>query len=241
MKNEQKKRRRHFFPGKRGRKIFGILLLVLLGFIVYVEIVNRNSKNMTYRQKILKAVYPAWMWLSNLTGKNTARLSHSKIDPPVSFYSLQGILNDGTTFDFSSLRGKKVLLVNTASDCGYTEQYEELQKLYEQNAGKLIVIGFPANDFKEQEKGTDEEIAQFCKTNYGVSFPLMKKSAVVKGNDQNPVFAWLTNHAKNGWNDKQPSWNFTKYLVNEQGQLLHYFGPSVRPLSADVQDAIKQK
>ncbi len=220
------------------KKLVIVLLILIIAFAGYVEIVNRNSTNMTYRQKVLKAVYPLFMWYTKLRGKNTAQLSHEKTIPPVSFYSLKGTLNSGNPFDFASLKGKKVLLVNTASDCGYTEQYEDLQKLYEENNDKLVVIGFPANDFKEQEKGTDEEIAQFCKLNFGVSFPLMKKSVVIKNNEQNEVFKWLTDSAQNGWNNKLPSWNFTKYLVNEEGVLTNYFGPSVSPSSEEVKAAI---
>ncbi len=230
-------------PGKRPyrklKRLLIVLLLFILAFIVYVEIANRNSKNMTYRQKVLKAVYPAFMWLTKLTGKNTKELTGNK-QPPVSFYSLKGILNNGTAFDFASLKGKKVMLVNTASDCGYTGQYADLQRLADEYKDKLVVIGFPANDFKEQEKGSDEEIAQFCKVNFGVSFPLMKKSVVIRSPEQNPVFQWLTDSTKNGWNDKQPSWNFTKYMINAEGVLVHYFGPSISPMSKDVLDAIKE-
>ncbi|WP_315818648.1 glutathione peroxidase [Paraflavitalea speifideaquila] len=128
--------------------------------------------------------------------------------------------------------------MNTASDCGYTNQYEDLQKLYETYKDKLVIIGFPANDFHEQEKGNDEEIAQFCKVNFGVSFPLAKKSVVIKSPEQNPVFGWLTHKALNGWNEQEPSWNFSKYLVNERGVLTHYFDPSVSPTSNVVITAI---
>ena len=103
------------------------------------------------------------------------------------------------------------------------------------------MIGFPANDFKEQEKGTDEEIMQFCKLNYGVTFPLMKKSVVIRSAGQNPVFQWLTDSAKNGWNNKYPSWNFSKYLVNENGILTNYFDPSVSPLGKEIREAIEKK
>jgi glutathione peroxidase len=137
-----------------------------------------------------------------------------------------------------SYKGKKLMLVNTASDCGYTNQYEDLQKLYQQFNNQLEIIAFPANDFKEQEKGSDSDIAQFCKVNFGVTFPLAKKSVVVKSNDQNNIFKWLTNKAKNGWNEKAPSWNFSKYLIDEQGTLTHYFDPSVSPLSDVVVEAI---
>lgn len=226
-------------PMSKLKRFIFVLIVILAAFAVYVEIVNRNSKNMTYRQKILKAVYPALMWFTKLTGKNSKELSGDK-EPPVSFYSLKAILNSGDTLDFAGLKGKKVLLVNTASNCGYTNQYSDLQQLADEQKDKLLVIGFPANDFKEQEKGTDEEIAQFCKVNFGVSFPLARKSVVVHSEAQNPVYQWLTDSSRNGWNRKPPTWNFTKYLVNEEGRLTHYFGPSVSPLSREVLDAVTQ-
>lgn len=195
---------------------------------------------MSGKQKVLKSIYPAFMWWSKLLSKNNSNLSHKKVVPPVSFHLLQSTMNDGSIFDFSTLKGKKVLLVNTASNCGYTNQYEELQVLYNENKEKLVVIGFPANDFKEQEKGTDEEIAQFCKLNYGVTFPLMKKTVVIKGREQNDVFKWLTDPSQNGWNSKQPSWNFSKYLVDEEGTLINYFGPAVSPVSNDIKEAINK-
>ena len=215
--------------------------MLIIVFVGYVEIVNVNSHHMSYRQKVLKTIYPLFMWWTKMRGKNVTKLSNDKIQPPVSFYSLKDTMNNGTMFDFSSLQGKKVLLVNTASDCGYTNQYEDLQKLYEQHKIELVVIGFPANDFKQEEKGSDEEIAQFCKLNYGVTFPLMKKSIVKKENAQNPVFQWLTDSTKNGWNSKPPSWNFCKYLVNENGVLTNYFGASISPTSKEVVEAIEKK
>lgn len=217
-----------------------VLFILIAAFAVYVEIVNRNSKNMTYRQKVLKAVYPAFMWLTRITGKNSKQLAHEKVKPPVSFYQLSAESNNGDSISFEKFRGKKVLLVNTASNCGYTNQYADLQELSETYPDQLLVIGFPANDFKEQEKGTDEEIAGFCKINYGVKFPIMKKAVVVAGTGQHPVYQWLTDSTKNGWNNKKPSWNFSKYLVNEEGILTHYFDPSVSPTGKAVTDAIKQ-
>jgi len=139
----------------------------------------------------------------------------------------------------ASLKGKKILLVNTASECGYTGQYDQLQKLYSGYNNQLVIIGFPANDFKEQEKGTNEEIAAFCKQNYGVSFPLAEKSVVVKASHQNNIFQWLTDPAKNGWNKQAPTWNFCKYLVNEEGMLTNYFGPAVEPTSEEIIKAIR--
>ncbi len=222
---------------KKLKRFLVVLFILIAAFFVYVAIINRNSKNMTYRQKLLKAVYPVFMWFSNKTGKNAASLNDKKT-APVSFYTLKGTLINGTAFDFATLKGKKVLLVNTASNCGYTDQYEDLQKLADTYKDKLVIIGFPANDFKEQEKGTDEEIATFCKLNYGVTFPLMQKSIVVKSPQQNPVYKWLTEEIQNGWNNKVPSWNFTKYLVNEQGILTNYFGPSISPTGDEVVKAV---
>jgi glutathione peroxidase len=200
-----------------------------------------SSATMSGRQRFLKSFYPVWMWLGKLGGVNNTKLSNKKVTPPVSFYSLKSTLNDGAEFDFATLKGKKVLLVNTASDCGYTGQYEDLQKLYSENKDQLVIIGYPANDFKEQEKGTDEQIARFCKLNYGVTFPLMQKSVVIKGKDQNDVFKWLTDPSENGWNSKPPSWNFSKYLVDENGSLINYFGPSVSPSGKVIERAVKKK
>jgi glutathione peroxidase len=222
---------------KKLKRFIIVLFILIAAFAVYVETVNRNSKNMTYRQKVLKTIYPAFMWVTKILGKNTKELSGSKI-PPISFYTLKGLLNDGSMLDFGTLKGKKVMLVNTASDCGYTDQYTALQQLSDQYKDKLVVLGFPANDFKEQEKGTDVEIAQFCKANYGVTFSLMQKSSVIKSPQQNTIYQWLTDELKNGWNNKAPSWNFSKYIVNENGVLIKYFDPSVSPLSKEVVKAI---
>jgi len=111
--------------------------------------------------------------------------------------------------------------------------------LHQTHKDTLVVIAFPANDFGAQEQGSDEQIAQFCKVNFGVTFPLMKKSGVVKHADQNPVFDWLTDKNKNGWNEQQPNWNFCKYLVDENGVLVAFFGPGVSPMSEEVLNAVK--
>lgn len=224
---------------KKLKKILIVILLFIIAFWGYVEIVNRNSKNMSLRQKFLKAIYPVYSKFNRMTGKGNKVVSNEKkVVPPSSLYDLSVILNNGDEFYLSELKGKKILLVNTASDCGYTGQYDDLQKLYDQYKDKLTVIGFPANDFKQQEKGSDEEIAEFCKINYGVTFPLAKKSSVLKNDDQNEVFKWLSDKNKNGWNDWAPSWNFSKYLVDETGVLINYFGPSVSPLNSDLINAI---
>jgi len=195
---------------------------------------------MTVRQTVLKAVYPLWMSLNRLLGKRSKVLVNKKnIQPFQSFYSLSVQLNNGSFLSFDSLRGRKLLLVNTASDCGYTNQYSDLQKLYEKY-DKLTVIAFPANDFQQQEKGSDEEIGNFCKINFGVTFPVALKSSAVKGNGQQKVFQWLTDKTKNGWNNKPPSWNFSKYLINEEGILTNYFDPAISPLSGEVLKAIEE-
>lgn len=224
----------------RKLKRFLIVLTVLAAaFLIYVEVVNRNSKNMTYRQKILKVIYPAWMWWGKITGTNSDVLTGNNQQPPVSFYSLNDTLIDGSLFDFRQLKGKKVLLVNTASNCGYTDQYKELQQLADMFNNKFVVIAFPANDFKKQEKAENKDILEFCKANYGVNFPLMNKSIVIKSQEQNKVFQWLTDPAQNGWNTKAPSWNFCKYLVDEDGKLINYFGSSISPLSNKIINCIK--
>ncbi|MBS1596663.1 MAG: glutathione peroxidase [Bacteroidetes bacterium] len=181
------------------------------------------------------------MGISKVFGKKEKiKMNRNLSEPPVSFYSLKAITNNGEELSFESLKGKKVLLVNTASDCGYTPQYHDLQELSNAYKNKLIIIGFPANDFGEQEKGSDEQIAGFCKKNYGVDFPLAKKSTVIKGPSQNKIFEWLTNKQENGWNDQQPTWNFSKYLINEKGILTHFFDPALSPMSEEITTAIEQ-
>ncbi|AEW02837.1 glutathione peroxidase [Niastella koreensis] len=194
---------------------------------------------MTVKQRFLQLVYPLWIAFTKMMGRNTKVFTNSKnIQPAESIYTLQVPLSNGNTLPLDAYKGKKIMLVNTASNCGYTNQYDELQKLYQQFNNQLEIIAFPANDFKEQEKGSDSDIAQFCKINFGVTFPLAKKSIVIKSNDQNSIFKWLTNKTKNGWNEKAPSWNFSKYLIDEKGVLTHYFDPSVLPLSEAVVKAI---
>jgi len=223
------------------KKTILLLLMFLLTFSGYVAIITRNNTDMTIRQRVLKAIYPAVTWIGKVIGKRDKIFSNdSSITSPVSVYDLKIILNNGDSVPLSSFKGKKLMLVNTASNCGYTEQFSELEKLYRENTDRLVIIGFPSNDFKEQEKGTDEEIARFCKLNYGVSFPLAKKTSVLEGPDQNPVYDWLTKKENNGWTNKKPSWNFSKYLVNENGVLVNYFDPSISPLSKEIQEALKK-
>lgn len=140
----------------------------------------------------------------------------------------------GEDFDLSGLKGKKVLIVNTASKCGLTPQYKDLQKLYTENKDKnFIIIGFPANNFLKQEPGTNEEIKEFCEKNYGVTFPIMSKVSV-KGDDIDPIFEWLTKKEKNGVMDIAVTWNFQKFMINENGELVDYLPPKESPLSDKI-------
>ncbi len=193
---------------------------------------------MTIRQKALQLFYPVLNSLTSLLGKNNKKLQ-SKTMAPVSFYDLKLTLNNGKLLHFSELKNKKVMIVNTASDCGFTNQYEGLQALHEKSNGRLQIIGFPANDFGEQEKGGDESIEQFCKINYGVTFPLAQKSTVIKNENQHEVYQWLTDENKNGWNYVAPSWNFCKYLIDEEGHLTHFFEAAIDPMGKEIAQAIE--
>ena len=141
---------------------------------------------------------------------------------------------NGKEFDFSTLKGKKVLVVNTASKCGLTPQYKELQALYEKyGSDKFVIIGFPANNFMSQEPGTNEEIGAFCQKNYGVTFPMMSKIDV-KGDSQHPVYQFLTQKSKNGLEDNEVEWNFQKYLINENGELEKVISPKTSPMDSSI-------
>jgi len=145
---------------------------------------------------------------------------------------------DGTEYDYAQLKGKKVLIVNTASECGYTPQYEELEKLHQAYKDKLIILGFPANNFGGQEPGTNEEIKEFCKSKYSVTFPMFEKISVL-GDDMAPIYKWLTSKDLNGWNDQQPKWNFNKYLIDEEGNLVKYYSSAVKPMSEEIVSMLK--
>lgn len=141
---------------------------------------------------------------------------------------------EGESFDFSTLKGKKIMVVNTASKCGLTPQYKDLQALYEKyGSDKFVIVGFPANNFMAQEPGSNEEIAAFCERNYGVTFPMMAKIDV-KGKDIHPVYAFLTQKEKNGVMDSKVSWNFQKYLVNEEGVVEKVISPRTSPKDEEI-------
>lgn len=141
---------------------------------------------------------------------------------------------DGKEIDFAKFKGKKVLVVNTASECGYTPQYADLQKLYDAYKNKLVIVGFPANNFGGQEPGSNDEISSFCKKNYGVTFPMAAKVSV-KGDDAAPLFKYLTEEAKKmGTPDPVVKWNFTKFLIDENGKLVKVFPSKVNPMSEEI-------
>lgn len=155
-------------------------------------------------------------------------------DAQKSFYDFTVKDIAGRDFPLEQLRGKKVLVVNTASKCGLTPQYEDLEKLYKEFKDKnFVIIGFPANNFMKQEPGTNEEIAEFCQANYGVTFPMMSKISV-KGDDMHPLYQWLTSKSQNGKMDSEVAWNFQKYLINENGELVDVVKPREKPYSEKI-------
>ena len=140
---------------------------------------------------------------------------------------------DGTTINFADFKGKKILIVNTASECGYTPQYKELEALYQKFKDKLVIVGFPANNFGGQEPGTNTEIKAFCQQNYGVTFPMAAKISV-KGDDAAPIYQWLCTKSQNGLIDAEIKWNFNKFLLDENGNMIAYFPSKVTPMSEQI-------
>ena len=198
---------------------------------------------------MIKILIPTHYWLITLIGfsivillsgfsyKRIAKNNNSTVSSS-NFYDLKAVTIDGQEISFEKFKGKKVLIVNVASKCGYTYQYEGLQKLHELYGNKVSVLGFPANDFLFQERGSNEEIAEFCESNYGVTFQMFEK-ITTKGKKQSPVYHWLSNKELNGWNDQKPSWNFCKYIIDEDGKLVGFFDSKVTPLSEEIVSLIK--
>jgi glutathione peroxidase len=153
------------------------------------------------------------------------------------FHALSAKTLDGQIISFEKYKGKKVLIVNTASECGFTPQFEELQLLHEQYGSKVEVLGFPCNQFGEQDPGSNEEIGAFCKKNYGVTFQMFEK-VDVKGDNVHPVYKWLTDKSLNGVNDKAPGWNFGKYLISEKGEFIDFYPSSVSPMNKNIVDKL---
>jgi len=169
--------------------------------------------------------------VSTTTEKNTKMNTETKAE---TIYQFTVTDLYGKSFDFSSLKGKKILVVNTASECGLTPQYKDLEAIYEKYKDKnFVIVGFPANNFGSQEPGSNEQIAKFCQLNYGVTFPMMSKISV-KGNDKHPIYQFLTEKSKNGLQDSEVEWNFQKYLINEEGELVKVLSPRVLPTDAAI-------
>ena len=156
------------------------------------------------------------------------------------FYDFKVKTLEGGTFDFSSLKGKKVMVINTASKCGNTPQYKDLEALYEKYSDNFVIIAFPANNFGSQEPGTATEIRKFCTENYGITFPLMQKISV-KGSDMAPIYKWLTSKNENGVMDSEVKWNFQKYLIDQNGRLVQVLDPKELPTSDKVIDWVSSK
>jgi glutathione peroxidase len=157
-----------------------------------------------------------------------------------SFYDFKVKTLEGKDFDLSTLKGKKVMVVNTASKCGYTPQYKDLEEVFEEYGDVLVIIGFPANNFMHQEPGSAGEIRTFCTDNYGVTFPLMEKISV-KGDDMHPLYKWLTSKQENGVMDSEVKWNFQKYLIDENGKLVDVIYSKEKPNSNKVLEWITSK
>lgn len=157
---------------------------------------------------------------------------------PESIYSFKVSALDGGTIDFSAFKGKKILVVNTASKCGFTPQYADLEKLYNQFKGKLVIVGFPCNDFGQQAPGNSKDISAFCTNTYHITFPMATKIAV-KGDHVAPIYQWLESQAEaRGFTPTVPKWNFGKYLLDEKGELVAVFASPVNPMSQQVLDAV---
>ena len=158
----------------------------------------------------------------------------------VSIFSikLKTLVGEETTLE--KYKGKKIIILNTASECGYTPQYAKWEKFYEDNKATAVVLGFPANNFGGQEPGTNSEIKSFCTKNYGVTFPMFEKISV-KGADKSPLYKWLTDSSLNGWNTAEPTWNFCKYLINEKGELTEFFASKIEPTNEEFLKAFNKK
>lgn len=163
-----------------------------------------------------------------MTTKQDIITNERNVQPTTSIYSIPVKKIDGTISTLEEFKGRKMLIVNTASECGFTGQYAQMEEVYENKKDELVIIAFPSNDFGAQEPDSDEMIAQFCEKNYHVSFPLYAKIDI-KGENKHPLYKWLSDSSLNGWNDQKPSWNFSKYLVDENGVLQHYFNAGIEP------------
>lgn len=164
---------------------------------------------------------------------NMSQQQQATISPGCSFHTLKATTIDGQEQSMDIYKGKYILVVNVASHCGYTPQYKNLEELYTKYSDRLVILGFPANNFLWQESGSNESIKSFCSLKYNVTFPMFAKISV-KGKDMSPIYQWLTNPVLNGWNKEKPSWNFNKYLISPDGKLLAHFGSKVLPNAPEI-------
>lgn len=187
------------------------------------------------------ALAAGWMGLSAFMFDTHSAPEAAEIaqKPMKSIYDIKVKTIEGKETTLAEFKGKKLLIVNVASKCGFTPQYADLEDFHKQYGDKVVVLGFPANDFGGQEPGSNSEIAQFCKKNYGVSFRMFEKIKVT-GNDAHPLYQWLSSKDLNGWNTQAPKWNFCKYLVNEKGELVKFFASGVNPMDEEVLAAVKK-
>ncbi|PSR54543.1 glutathione peroxidase [Adhaeribacter arboris] len=203
-------------------KYTGILLLLSALFSCQQQATNAKEQTANLNETIMETAA-------------TAPVEGNK--PSVYDFKFKSL--QGEEINLNEYKGRKLLLVNVASECGFTPQYKELQQLYDQYAGKVVVIGFPANDFGGQEPGSNQEIATFCEKNYGVTFPVVEKITVT-GPNQHPLYKFLSHKSLNGVTDEAPSWNFCKYLINEEGKVVQFFPSKVTPLSSELIAAIQK-
>ncbi len=176
--------------------------------------------------------------ISKTMDTTTIQAQESTAGPSIYDFELKTL--NGELIPLNEFKGRKMLIVNVASECGYTPQYKELQALYGKYGDKVVVLGFPANDFGGQEPGSNEEIATFCEKNFGVNFPVFQKISVT-GPETHPLYKWLSDKSMNGVTDEKPTWNFCKYLISENGRIIGFFPSKVSPLSSDIISAIEDK
>ena len=190
---------------------------------------------------LFSAIISLWSCQNQAQLKQVNESETAKTMAKETIYQFKVKTLEGGDFDFSTLKGKKILVVNTASKCGLTPQYEQLQAIYDKYKDQnFVIVGFPANNFMSQEPGTSSEIAEFCQRNYGVTFPMMDKISV-KGKDMHPVYQFLTQKGKNGLQVSEVEWNFQKYLINENGELAKVVGPRTLPTDAEITNWIEGK
>ncbi|GAB4027270.1 glutathione peroxidase [Spirosoma gilvum] len=202
------------------------------------------KKNLIFTLAALALVFSLSSFMSFSTlvkgifaDKRAALSAPANSAPTKSLYDFTVNSLDGKPVALKGFKGKKVVILNVASKCGFTPQYADWEKFYKEHGDKVVVLGFPANNFKSQEPGSNEEIAEFCKKNYGVTFPMFEKVSVL-GDDQAPIYKWLTHKDLNGWNDQVPTWNFCKYVINEKGELTNFFGSKVKPEDEEFKKAV---